>query len=112
MARSYRKIGKIGSRAYKNYDDVALNEALTKIAEGDLSMLAASKKYKISYGTLYNKFNGKHVNKSGHPTTFSTKDEMDFLTAAMKCGQWGFPLSLMDLRLVLYFNYKSSDFIN
>jgi hypothetical protein len=44
VARSYRK--KIGSRAYKNYDDVALNEALTKIAEGDLSMLAASKNIK------------------------------------------------------------------
>lgn len=30
---------------------------------------------------------GKHVKKSGHPTVVSEKDELDFLTAAMKCGK-------------------------
>lgn len=46
-----------------------------------------------------------NVNKSGHPTTFSKNDEMDFLTVAMKCGQWSFPLCLMDLRLVFIFEF-------
>lgn len=80
-----------------------MNEALNTIANGEISILAASKKFKISYGTLHNHFTSKHANKSGHPTVFSEKDEMHFLTAAMKCGQWGFPLTLMDLRLVFTF---------
>lgn len=101
MARKYRK--KIGGRSYKNYSDDILEEALNKIANGEISILAASKAYKISYGTLHNKFNGKHVKKCGHPTIFSEKEEMDFLTAAMKCGKWGFPLTLMDLKLVIKF---------
>jgi hypothetical protein len=66
VARKYRK--KIGGRSYKNYSDDILEEALNKIANGEISILAASKAYKISYGTLHNKFNGKHVKKCGHPT--------------------------------------------
>jgi len=57
--------------------------------------------YKISYGTLHNRFNGNYSNKTGAPTVFSEQDEMDFLRATLKCGQWGFPLTLMDLRFVL-----------
>lgn len=91
---------KAGSRPYKNYDENKLEEALTKIANGEVSILAASKLYKISYGTLHNRYHGKHVNRPGTPTVFTDQDEMAFLTAAMKCGQWGFPLTLMDLRLV------------
>ncbi|XP_025192477.1 uncharacterized protein LOC112592588, partial [Melanaphis sacchari] len=98
MARKYRK--KIGARSYKNYSDEILDEALDKIANGEISILAASKAYKISYGTLHNRFNGKHGNKCGHPTIFSEQEEMSFLTAAMKCGKWGFPLTLMDLRVI------------
>ncbi|KAE9543643.1 hypothetical protein AGLY_002039 [Aphis glycines] len=98
MARKYRK--KIGARSYKNYSDEILDEALDRIANGEISILAASKAYKIFYGTLHNRFNGKHGNKSGRPTIFSEQEEMSFLTAAMKCGKWGFPLTLMDLRVI------------
>jgi len=55
--------GKLGSRLYKNYANETLNEALTKIANGDMSILAASKMYNISYGTLHNKYNGKQINR-------------------------------------------------
>ncbi|KAE9542276.1 hypothetical protein AGLY_003403 [Aphis glycines] len=98
LARTPKR--KLGSRQYKNYSIECLNEAITKIANGDLSILAASKLYNISYGTLHNKYNGNHIKKTGSPTVFSDKDEMAFLTAAIKCGQWGFPLTLMDLRLI------------
>lgn len=104
MARNPKR--KLGSRPYKNYTNEALNEALTKIANGDISILAASKIYKISYGTLHNKYNGKHIKRPGAPGVFSETDEMAFLTAVMKCGQWGFPLTKMDLRLVLSHNLK------
>jgi hypothetical protein len=56
---------KLGSKPYKNNTNEALNEALTKIANGDISILAASKIYKISYGTLHNKYNWKHIKRPG-----------------------------------------------
>jgi len=78
-----------------------MDEALIKIANGEISILGASKLYKISYGTLHNRYHGKHANKVGAPSVFNEQDEMSFLTAALKCGQWGFPLTLMDLRCVI-----------
>ena len=92
---------KPGSRSYKNYNDDKMEEALTKIVNGEMSILGASKLYKISYGTLHNRYNGKHGAKVGAPSVFSHEDEMSFLTAALKCGQWGFPLTLMDLRFLI-----------
>lgn len=64
MPRKYRQ--KIGGRSYKNYTDNILDEALNKIANGELSILAASKAYKTVYGTLHNKLNGRHLMKIGH----------------------------------------------
>lgn len=36
-------------RSYKNYTDDNLNEALTEVAEGKMSMYAASKKYVVNF---------------------------------------------------------------
>jgi len=78
-----------------------MEEALTKTVNGEMSILGASKLYKISYGTLHNIYNGKHGAKVGVPSIFSDEDEMFFLAAALKCGQRGFKLTLMDLRFVI-----------
>lgn len=92
--RDYVK--KLGSRQY-----ISLNKASLKlscIAEGEMSDFAASKIYKISYGTLYNKLHGLHTNVPGTPTVFSVKEEKMFITAFFKYGKWGYPLDLNDLR--------------
>jgi hypothetical protein len=78
---------KADSRPYKNYDENKLEEALTKIADSEISILADSKLYKISYETSHNRYNEKHVNRPGTPIVFTDQDEMVFLTVAMKCGQ-------------------------
>jgi len=78
---------KPGVRPYKNYEDSKLQKALQRIADGEISILVASKLYKISHGTLHNRYNGIHVNRPGAPAVFSDQDEMAFLTASMKCGQ-------------------------
>ncbi|CAH1732694.1 unnamed protein product [Aphis gossypii] len=44
--------------------------------------------------------NGKHFNVHGAPPTFSTEDEIRLLQSVMKCGRWGFPMTLTDLRYV------------
>lgn len=69
---------KAGSRPYQNYDENTLEEALTKIVYGEISVLAASKLYKIAYETLLNQHNGKHNNRPGAPAIFSDQDEKAF----------------------------------
>lgn len=59
----------------KNYTDEVLEEALTKIGDGDLTIRGASRQYKISFGTLYNKYKGKHIRKPGGQPVFSTQEE-------------------------------------
>lgn len=73
MARTYKN--KVGGRSYVHYTNATLEEALSNVVEGSLSLLAASKKYNIPYGTLYNRFHGKHSRKTGSQTIFSENDE-------------------------------------
>lgn len=81
-----------------NYADSTIEDALKTIVDGELSVLAASKCFSIPYGTLYNRFHGKHVKTTGGQTVFSEEEEKSILSAVIKCGDWGFPLSLMDVR--------------
>ncbi|XP_003241645.2 uncharacterized protein LOC100571097 [Acyrthosiphon pisum] len=98
MVRVYQK--EVGNRPYANRRDEVVEEALQKVADGELSILRASKMYNIPYGTLHNRFNGKHGKKPGGQTIFSDEDEKNMIAAVSKCGDWGFPLTLMDLRLI------------
>lgn len=68
-----------------------------KIANGELYVLAASKKYSIPYGTLYSRYHGKHTKGIGGQTIFSNEEEKVMINAIIKCGDWGFLLTLMDL---------------
>ena len=62
MPRTY--IPKLGSRSYRNYTSDNLEEAVSKVSENKLSIKQASERYKIPYGTLHNKFHGKHTGLS------------------------------------------------
>lgn len=95
MARHPKR--KLGARLYCNYTETVLNEALSQIAEGNLTILDL-KKYSIPYGTLHNKFHGKHMKVLGCPTTFSESEEKAFVIAFTKCAKWGYPLDLNDIR--------------
>lgn len=52
-----------------------MEKALIKIVDDELSILKASKIYKIPYGTLYNRFTGKHGKTPGGQSIFSNEDE-------------------------------------
>ena len=97
MPRTY--IQKPGSRSYRNYTTDDLEEAVSKVSENKLSIKQASERYKIPYGTLHNKFHGKHIHKPGGQTVLSDKEEMYLIKAIIKCGDWGFPLSMLDIQM-------------
>lgn len=97
MGRSYKK--KVGGRTYQNYTEETLNEALEQIVEGKLSLNKASKQYKIPYGTLHNRYNGKHGRTTGGQTALTAAEDRAIIQALTTCSDWGFPLSLLDLRI-------------
>lgn len=96
MPRNYAK--KPGCRNYKNYDQQSVEHALQKIIDEGWSFRKASTTYRIPFGTLYNRYHGLHIKKSGGQTAFSLEEEKQLIRCATICGEWGFPLSLTDLR--------------
>ena len=97
MGRVYKS--PLGSRNYKNYTEEQLNEALTKVLDGHLSLKKASKEYNIPMGTLHNKIHGKHHHKAGGHTVLTHQEEVNIINATTKCGDWGFPLTLFDVQM-------------
>lgn len=90
----------LGSRKYRDYTSDKLEEAIEVVADGSLTIREASRRFAIPYGTIYNKFKGKHGNIPGRPTVFTKQEELAILEAAAKCSDWGFPLNLLDLRMM------------
>lgn len=64
-----------------------------------MTLRGASEKYNIPYGTIHNKYHGKFGRRPGAPPVFSENEESIILKSAAKSAEWGFPLSLLDLRM-------------
>ncbi|KAG5864199.1 hypothetical protein JTB14_026625 [Gonioctena quinquepunctata] len=98
MARKHKRL--LGSRSYRNYSKGKLEEALGKVVDGTLSIREATRQLSIPFGTLYNRFKGIHGDNPGRPTIFTHDEELAILKSAAKCVNWGFPLSLLDMRMM------------
>ncbi|KAK4874638.1 hypothetical protein RN001_013998 [Aquatica leii] len=73
MPRTHKR--KLAAKYYRNHNDDKNEQALTAVAKGKLSIKQASKKFKIAYGTLSNKFHGRHCLKPGGKPVFSTEEK-------------------------------------
>ncbi|KAK9729901.1 CENP-B N-terminal DNA-binding domain [Popillia japonica] len=106
MPRTYKR--KLGARKYKDYSTENVETALTKIVDEGWSLRRAAAHYKIPFGTLNNKYYSRYTKKNGGQKVFSDNAERSFLNAACICGDWGFPLTITDLRLLAknYLNEK------
>lgn len=98
MPRAHKRL--LGSRPYMDYSSEKLEQAVEAVVEGTLSIREASKRFKIPFGTVYNKYKGKYGRKPGRPTVFTEQEELAILQSAAKCSDWGFPLNLMDVRMM------------
>ena len=98
MPRKY--ISKIGARSIKTYKPETLEKSLKKVLDGKISLLKASKIYKIPLGTLYNRVHGKFGKEHGGQKIFLEQEENYFASSLLTCAQWGFPFSTLDLRLI------------
>lgn len=97
--RKYKR--KLGARSYKNYEDSTLDNALLEVVEGRMTLREASRSFKVPYGTLNNRYNGRHGSKPGGRQIFTSEEERAFVNNIMKCSDWGFPLTERDLKLYI-----------
>lgn len=68
MPRKHKRL--LGSRTYCDYTKETLEEALQRVVEGRSTIREASREFKIPFGTLYNKYKGRHGGKPGRQEVF------------------------------------------
>ncbi|KAG5871036.1 hypothetical protein JTB14_010587 [Gonioctena quinquepunctata] len=98
MARKHKRL--LRSRSYRNYSKEKLEEALGKVVDGTLSIREATRQFSIPFGTMYNRLKGIHGNNLGRSIIFTHDEELAILKSAAKCADWGFPSSLLDMRIM------------
>lgn len=82
MSRTYNTIA--DTHNYKSYSEDQLSNALGDIVESRLSIRDAKKLYKISFGTIYNKYKRRFGRKPRGQPVFSELEEKVLLNVAVK----------------------------
>lgn len=85
--------------------------ALIEISEGRMSFQSASNTFKIPVGTLYNRYKGKHDKPIGRMPTLKMEEEAVLVRCITICGEWGYPISLYDIRMIVR-DYLISEGVN
>ena len=66
-----------------------------------MSERKASLTFGIPRSTIQNKLNGKHFKNIGGQITFAQQEEELFAIRIMKMCEWGFPVDIADLRMIV-----------
>ena len=99
MPRVPRKEVK-GSK-YLIYPDVAIAQAAQMVKSKKLSIRKASIQYGVPQSTISDKLRVKHPQKPRKPTALSIEEENYLASGLLRCAEWGFPLTVKDLGLVV-----------
>jgi hypothetical protein len=85
-----------------NYSDAQLRDALLEVRNGTMSERAASKAYGIPRSTLKDRI-GERVERqtAGRPPVLTEDEENLIVERLVMQGEWGFPLTSLDLRNVI-----------
>lgn len=99
MPRTYKRAK--GTRSYANYSPNVIDDAVKSVQEGKLSITKAAKQFGIAKGTLMNRIHGKHGKQVGCPTALKAEEEAILEKRLIQCSSFGFPLTAMDLRIIV-----------
>ena len=101
MVRTYKR--KSGSRSYQTaYSEDTLKAAICGVKSGTTSILAASKRHKIPYGTLYKKSKPGYIHTThGCPRVLSAAEEDNIVKVINHLTEWKFPLCEYDIRVIV-----------
>lgn len=65
-----------------------------------MSVTAAAEKYGIPKSTVSCEVSGKNLSAYGHPTVFSSKEEVTIAKHVYTVADWGFPMNMFDLQML------------
>jgi len=100
MVRTYKR--KKGSRHYLDYCDDVMREAIEAVENhNNMSIRKAAHKFGVCRKTLGNRLQNKNPNSVGGPTALSPEEESEILCKLLLCSDYGYPLSLLDLRMIV-----------
>lgn len=85
----------------KHSDDM-VQLAVGLLRDKKISSYDAEKRFGIPRRTLLDKLHEKHPKTVGGPTRLSEEDEQKFVNVIIAAGDFGSPLSLLDLKLVVH----------
>ncbi|CAG5003196.1 unnamed protein product [Parnassius apollo] len=86
-------------KRYKKYSKELIEQALREYSEGRNSLSNVAEKIQINKSVLY-----RHSIKNVKNTVLSKETELQFIKYINVCAEWGYPMELYDLR-VLVKNY-------
>lgn len=89
-------------RRYKDYDESILNIAVGLVHNKNISSYDAEKQFGIPRRTILNKVKQKHTKNIGGPTKLSPADEQKIASCLILCGEYGYPLTSLELRTIVH----------
>ncbi|KAI5709838.1 hypothetical protein M8J75_003632 [Diaphorina citri] len=99
MPRNYKTPA--GSVQYKKQDPGLIEKAVEYQKETGKPFRQVAQKFGINYSVLYRHIKKKNVRKIGGQTVLTSAEESLIATNLAKCAEWGYPLDLFDLRLIV-----------
>lgn len=93
---------RLGARPYKNYTEEMLALAIEMVQKKKMSSYEAENVFGIPRRTIERKIKNLHMNKPGPPQKLSELEHLNFVKVLILASDFGAPLSLMDLRILVH----------
>lgn len=87
-------------KRYRKYDDEVIQKAKDAVG-GGMSIRKAASEYRIPYTVLQRRIKNRQIKKQGGQTVLSQNEESLLVEKLQVCAEWGYPLDLYGLRLII-----------
>ncbi|XP_063824521.1 uncharacterized protein LOC135074144 [Ostrinia nubilalis] len=104
----HRKRRKPGARKYSDYSQETLEVAADLVRDKVISSYEAEKQFGIPRRTIVNRSKKLHSKDFGRPTELSIDEEAHIADVVNLSAQFGSPLTMLDLRIVVH-NYLTKN---
>ena len=94
----------VGGRPVKyrgRYSQENLLAAVKEVKEKRMSLGQAAKEFQVPKITLWDRVKDRVSDQLGRPTVLSKMEEQILVERALILGEWGFPLTRRDLRILI-----------
>ncbi|CAH2083954.1 unnamed protein product [Euphydryas editha] len=100
---------RLGARSYKNYSEEMLLLAVDFVRNKNATSYDAEKQFGIPRRTIENRVKNIHSDKPGPRFRLSPEEENKFVKVLIAAGDYGCPLSQLDLKLAVYDYLKKNN---